>query len=65
MIKSRNKRLSKKRVMRRGASRKSSALRVGGVSITIRSNWPVVCNSCSFSIAMYSCVPESAPEMLR
>ena len=41
-----------------GASRKSSADRLGGVSTTIRSqrssarSWP------SFSIAMYSCVPE-------
>ena len=46
---------------RRGASRKSSADREGGVSTTMRSHdrsasararsWP------SFSIAMYSCVP--------
>ncbi|SKY70670.1 Uncharacterised protein [Mycobacteroides abscessus subsp. abscessus] len=41
-----------------GASRKSNALRDGGVSTTIRSHlsswrsWP------NFSMAMYSCVPD-------
>ena len=49
---------SRNRPSRSGASRKSSADRLGGVSTTIRSHssdrrsWP------SFSIAMYSCVPE-------
>jgi hypothetical protein len=33
-------RLSKKSVMRLGASRKSSAFRVGGVSMTIKSKPP-------------------------
>ena len=48
---------SRKRLSRCGASRKSSADLLGGVSTTIRSHssarrsWP------SFSIAMYSCVP--------
>ncbi len=65
IIRIRNTRLSRKRVNRRGASRKSSAFRVGGVSTTMRSNRPESCSSKSFSIAMYSCVPDSAPEMLR
>ena len=38
--------------IRAGASRKSRALRVGGVSTTIRSHSPVPCSSCSRSIAM-------------
>src|SRR5260370_740758 len=48
---------SRTRPSRWGASRKSRADRLGGVSTTIRSHssarrsWP------SFSIAMYSCVP--------
>ncbi len=65
MISKRKMRLSSSFVSRRGASRKSRALRVGGVSITIRSNCPVACSSCSFSIAMYSCVPDSAPDTFR
>ena len=45
-----------------GASRKSSADRVGGVSTTIRSQRARPASACarswpSFSIAMYSCVP--------
>ena len=52
---------SRKLESRSGASRKSSALRDGGVSTTIRSHRPVrwaSLSSCpSFSIAMYSCVP--------
>ena len=54
---------SRKSVRRRGASKKSSALRVGGVSITISSHRPSSCSSHSFSIAMYSCVPASVEEM--
>ena len=52
---------SRKLESRSGASRKSSALREGGVSTTIRSQRPVLRASRSswpsFSIAMYSCVP--------
>jgi hypothetical protein len=54
---SRMSRPSRNRPSRSGASRKSSADRLGGVSTTIRSHsserrsWP------SFSMAMYSCVP--------
>ena len=44
--------------MRCGASRKSSAERDGGVSTTIRSHRPSRRSWPSFSIAMYSCVPE-------
>ncbi len=65
IISSRNTRLSSSRSSRAGASRKSSACRLGGVSTTIRSKPPSSWSSCSFSIAMYSCVPESAPEMFR
>ncbi len=50
-------------VSRRGASRKSSALRVGGVSSTKRSKRPSEWSSNSFSIAMYSCEPASAAEI--
>jgi hypothetical protein len=50
-------------VSRRGASRKSSALRLGGVSRTSTSKSPSVWSSKSFSIAMYSCEPASAPEI--
>ena len=42
IIRSRKMRLSRKRVRRRGASRKSRAWRVGGVSTTIRSKRPSV-----------------------
>ena len=41
----RSSRLEKKSAIREGASRKSSAFRVGGVSTTIRSHSPVECNS--------------------
>ena len=44
-ISQRSNRLEKKSAMRLGASRKSSALRVGGVSTTIRSHSPVACSS--------------------
>ncbi|CAM5325504.1 hypothetical protein SANTM175S_10557 [Streptomyces antimycoticus] len=53
---------SKKEPRRFGASRKSSADRLGGVSTMIRSHssrarsWP------SFSMAMYSCVPAKPAE---
>jgi hypothetical protein len=56
-VSSRIRRPSRNRLSRCGASRKSSADRLGGVSTTIRSHssarrsWP------SFSIAMYSWVP--------
>ena len=50
-------------VSRLGASRKSSALRVGGVSRTSRSKRPSLCSSKSFSIAMYSCEPARALEI--
>ena len=53
------------RSRRAGASRKSSACREGGVSTTMRSKAPLSCSSCSFSMAMYSCVPDSAEEMFR
>src|SRR5581483_8794291 len=65
MISSRKMRLSRNRVNRFGASRKSSACRVGGVSTTMRSNRPLSWSSYSFSMAMYSCVPDKALEMLR
>ena len=61
----RNSRLSRSRVRRAGASMKSSACRVGGVSTTIRSQAPCSCSSWSFSVAMYSWVPDRAEEMLR
>jgi hypothetical protein len=48
---------SRKRPIRFGASRKSSADRDGGVSTMIRSHWSVARSWPSFSIAMYSCVP--------
>ena len=47
-----------------GASRKSSADRLGGVSTMIRSHSPVEASCPSFSIAMYSCVPENDVEMV-
>ena len=50
--------------MRCGASRKSSADRDGGVSTTIRSHSPVAASWPSFSMAMYSCVPENEEEMV-
>ncbi len=50
--------------MRCGASRKSSAERDGGVSTTIRSQPPVAASWPSFSIAMYSCVPENDEEIV-
>ncbi len=51
--------------MRFGASRKSSALRVGGVSTTSRSHSPVSWSSWSRSIAMYSCVPDRVDDRVR
>ena len=60
----RMRRLSMNAPSRRGASRKSRALREGGVSTTTRShvesssNWP------SFSMAMYSCVPAKEVTMV-
>ena len=62
-MKTRSERPSMNWVRRRGASRKSSALRVGGVSSTSRSKCPSLCSSNSFSIAMYSCEPASALEI--
>ena len=50
--------------MRCGASRKSSAERDGGVSTTIRSQFSVAASWPSFSIAMYSCVPENDVEIV-
>ena len=58
-------RLSRNLVSLLGASRKSRALRVGGVSTTMRSNRPSVWSWYSFSIAMYSWVPDNASEMFR
>ena len=55
---------SRKRLIRFGASRKSSAERDGGVSTTMRSHSPVAASCPSFSIAMYSCVPENDVEMV-
>ena len=55
---------SRKVDMRCGASRKSSAERDGGVSTTIRSHLPVAVSWPSFSMAMYSCVPENEVEMV-
>ena len=55
---------SRKDARRCGASRKSSAERDGGVSTTIRSQVPVATSWPSFSIAMYSCVPENDEEMV-
>ena len=48
---------SRKRLIRFGASRKSSADRDGGVSTMIRSHCSLARSWPSFSIAMYSCVP--------
>jgi hypothetical protein len=48
-------------ISRSGAVRKSSALLVGGVSKTIRSQLDCLRTAWSFSIAMYSCVPASEP----
>ena len=64
-ISSRNSRWSRKRASTPGASRKSRALRLGGVSTMTRSNRSSSCSWCSVSAAMYSWVPLSAPEMLR
>ena len=50
---------SRKRLIRFGASRKSSADRDGGVSTMIRSHWSLARSCPSFSMAMYSCVPEN------
>src|ERR1700690_4496898 len=47
---------------RSGASRKSSALVVGGVSRMTKSKRGSFCTATSFSIAMYSCVPASDRE---
>ena len=47
-----------------GASRKSSADRLGGVSTMIRSQLPSAASWPSFSIAMYSCVPENDEEIV-
>ncbi|CFR68491.1 Uncharacterised protein [Mycobacterium tuberculosis] len=52
-------RLSMKLPSRFGASKKSSALRDGGVSTTIRSQRSWLSSWPSFSIAMYSWVPAS------
>ena len=62
-MKTRSERPSMNWVRRFGASRKSSALRVGGVSRTSRSNSPSVCSSNSFSMAMYSWEPARALEI--
>ena len=62
-MKTRSERPSMNWVSRRGASRKSSALRVGGVSRTRRSKRPSLWSSNSFSIAMYSCEPARALEI--
>ena len=53
------KRPSKNDPSRAGASRKSKALREGGVSTTIKSHGApgCACSCPNFSIAMYSCVP--------
>ena len=48
---------SRKRLIRFGASRKSSADRDGGVSTMTRSHCSLARSCPSFSIAMYSCVP--------
>ncbi|OLT19936.1 hypothetical protein BJF78_10275 [Pseudonocardia sp. CNS-139] len=55
---------SRKLDMRWGASRKSSAERDGGVSTTMRSHSPLAASWPSFSIAMYSCVPEKDVEIV-
>ena len=55
---------SRKMDSRCGASRKSSADRRGGVSTTIRSHSPVAASWPSFSMAMYSWVPENEVEMI-
>jgi hypothetical protein len=49
---------SRNRLIRFGASRKSSADRDGGVSTMIRSHCSLARSWPSFSMAMYSCVPE-------
>ena len=58
-------RLSRKRSTRRGASRNSRARHVGGVSTTTRSKVACSCSSNSFSVAMYSWVPDSTEARFR
>src|SRR5438477_11460046 len=55
---------SRKRPNRWGASRKSRAERLGGVSTTIRSHRACAFSWPSFSIAMYSCVPAKLDAMM-
>ena len=57
--------LSTASAMRAGASRKSRALAVGGVSSTTRSNCPPVAKPWSASIAAYSCEPVSVVVIWR
>ncbi len=59
---SRSARPSMKRVMRWGASRKSSALVAGGVSSTMHSKSVSSTSSWSRSTAMYSWAPATAPD---
>ena len=63
MVKSLSTPSSMKPIIFFGASRKSSAWRVGGVSSTSRSYLPDSCSSYSFSIAMNSWEPASAVEI--
>jgi len=49
--------LSMASIKRSGASKKSSALLVGGVSSTMRSKRGSCRTSSTFSMAMYDCVP--------
>ena len=56
-VSSRISRPSRNRLSRCGASRKSSADRLGGVSTTLRSHSSACLSWPSFSMAMYSCVP--------
>ena len=55
----------RKPISRSGASSRSMAWRDGGVSTITRSHSPLTCSSWSRSIAMYSCAPDSEPEIAR
>ena len=60
-----NARPSRKPSSRVGVSRKSTALREGGVSSTITSKSRSWCSSYSLTIALSSCEPETAVDSSR
>ena len=61
----RSSRPPRKSVRRCGASRNDRALRVGGVSTTMRPWSSSIASSYSFSMAMYSWVPDSVSAIRR